>query len=141
MPLAGHLSQLVLPADYFCTALYVHVPFCFHKCHYCDFYSITRQTPERMQQFVELMLREADGWRNPLPNFVLRPRTVFIGGGTPTLLPKEQMRRLIRGLQGDSIFPAAMNSPSKPIPPPWTAIMRLAEKRGRQSPQLWGAKF
>ena len=26
-------------------ALYVHVPFCFHKCHYCDFYSITRQSP------------------------------------------------------------------------------------------------
>ena len=24
--------------------LYVHIPFCFHKCHYCDFYSITRQT-------------------------------------------------------------------------------------------------
>jgi hypothetical protein len=29
-------------------ALYVHVPFCFHKCHYCDFYSITRQGEDRM---------------------------------------------------------------------------------------------
>src|SRR5262249_18823086 len=27
-------------------ALYVHIPFCFHKCHYCDFYSITHQSPE-----------------------------------------------------------------------------------------------
>src|SRR5437016_4750179 len=26
--------------------LYVHIPFCFHKCHYCDFYSITRQDPQ-----------------------------------------------------------------------------------------------
>ena len=32
--------------------LYVHIPFCFHKCHYCDFYSITRQTPDRMDRFV-----------------------------------------------------------------------------------------
>ena len=38
------------------TGLYVHVPFCFHKCHYCDFYSITRQTDERMARFVDLIL-------------------------------------------------------------------------------------
>jgi oxygen-independent coproporphyrinogen-3 oxidase len=78
--------------------LYVHVPFCFHKCHYCDFYSITRQTPERMSRFVDLVLREAEMWTGPdLP--VVRPRTVFFGGGTPSLLPLEQMRRLIDGLR------------------------------------------
>ena len=43
-------------------ALYVHVPFCFHKCHYCDFYSITRQSPERMAAYVDRILREADQW-------------------------------------------------------------------------------
>src|SRR4051812_35920168 len=73
--------------------LYVHVPFCFHKCHYCDFYSITRQTPERMTRFVDLMLREADMWEG-----AVRPQTVFFGGGTPSLLPIDQMRRLILGL-------------------------------------------
>lgn len=77
--------------------LYVHVPFCFHKCHYCDFYSITRQSDERMARFVDLVLREADGWLDgPV---TVRPRTVFFGGGTPSLLPIEQMRRLIRGLR------------------------------------------
>ena len=40
--------------------LYVHIPFCFHKCHYCDFYSITRQTDERMSRFTDLILREAE---------------------------------------------------------------------------------
>src|SRR5436305_1494780 len=45
-------------------ALYIHIPFCFHKCHYCDFYSITRQTPERMSRFVDLILRETDMWRD-----------------------------------------------------------------------------
>ena len=78
--------------------LYVHVPFCFHKCHYCDFYSITRQTPERMERFVDLILAEADQWtagHGP----TCRPRTVFFGGGTPSLLPIEAMRRLLIGLK------------------------------------------
>ncbi|MBC7785176.1 MAG: hypothetical protein H7144_15175, partial [Burkholderiales bacterium] len=43
-------------------ALYVHIPFCFHKCHYCDFYSITKQTPQRMEAFVDLLLAEAELW-------------------------------------------------------------------------------
>jgi oxygen-independent coproporphyrinogen-3 oxidase len=83
------------------TGLYVHVPFCFHKCHYCDFYSITRQTPERMAAFVDRLLAEASQWTvsalDPGPR--VQPRTVFFGGGTPSLLPLEPMRRLIRGLR------------------------------------------
>ncbi|HYO10839.1 MAG TPA: radical SAM family heme chaperone HemW [Tepidisphaeraceae bacterium] len=80
-------------------ALYVHVPFCFHKCHYCDFYSITRQTDERMSRFVELTLREAETWTRSARGPALRPRTVFFGGGTPTLLPIDSMRRLLEGLR------------------------------------------
>lgn len=76
-------------------ALYVHVPFCFHKCHYCDFYSITRQTPERMDRFVALTLAELDLWLEPGP---IAPRTIFFGGGTPSLLPVDAMRRLLDGL-------------------------------------------
>ena len=77
--------------------LYVHVPFCFHKCHYCDFYSITRQTDDRMDRFVDLVLTEADLWTGD--GRTIRPRTVFFGGGTPTLLPPDQMQRLIDGLR------------------------------------------
>src|SRR5271156_6279284 len=75
------------------TGLYVHVPFCFHKCHYCDFYSITRQTPDRMNRFVDLMLREADQWADGLGR-PFAPNTIFMGGGTPSLLPLEMMDRL-----------------------------------------------
>src|SRR5476649_2148964 len=75
--------------------LYVHIPFCFHKCHYCDFYSITRQDPNRMSRFVDRLLLEADLWAHTPP--VLQPRTVFFGGGTPSLLPLNDMRRLILG--------------------------------------------
>src|SRR5687768_13027157 len=93
-PLAPRLgvapAEALDPADLSPTtidALYIHVPFCFHKCHYCDFYSITRQTPQRMQRFVELLLREADFWIARFRGPPIEPRTVFFGGGTPTLLP------------------------------------------------------
>ena len=76
------------------TGLYVHVPFCFHKCHYCDFYSITRQADGRMAAFVDRLLGEAAAWRGPT-----RFDTVFVGGGTPTLLPVRDLRRLLRGLR------------------------------------------
>ena len=78
-------------------ALYVHIPFCTHKCHYCDFYSITRQTAGRMHRYVDLVLQEAALWAAAGAD--VRPRTVFFGGGTPTLLPAEEMHRLLQGLR------------------------------------------
>ncbi len=80
-------------------ALYVHVPFCFHKCHYCDFYSITRQSEERMSRFVSLVLAEAQLWADSHLASRFQPATVFFGGGTPSLLPLESMRLLIQGLK------------------------------------------
>ena len=78
--------------------LYLHVPFCFHKCHYCDFYSLPRQTPERMARFVDLVLREARGWAEGARGPAVRPINIFFGGGTPSLLPPDAMRRLLAGL-------------------------------------------
>ncbi len=79
--------------------LYVHVPFCFHKCHYCDFYSITRQSEDRMDRFVDLLLAEADSWLKSRVGAGAKPRTIFFGGGTPTLLPEPLMARLLAGLR------------------------------------------
>src|SRR5688500_18016409 len=94
-------TQNLRPADVpasVAPGLYVHIPFCFHKCHYCDFYSITRQTPDRMARFVDLLLSEADQWTTR-EGPTCRPRTVFFGGGTPSLLPIDAMMRLLRGLR------------------------------------------
>ena len=66
--------------------LYIHVPFCFHKCHYCDFYSIVDppdKSGDRQEQFAERLIEELD-FRAGKAH--LRPRTVFVGGGTPTIL-------------------------------------------------------
>ena len=93
---AAPLDPAALPAAV-ADGLYVHVPFCAHKCHYCDFYSITRQGGDRMARFVDLTLAEAAMWADS--PVTIRPRTVFFGGGTPSLLPIDEMRRLLRGLR------------------------------------------
>ncbi len=63
---------------------YVHVPFCARICPYCDF-AVTRDTPSRHDRFGAALLRE----------FALRPPaqadTVYIGGGTPSLLPVSRL--------------------------------------------------
>lgn len=101
LPLYQPAAPTLVPADLPAVrinALYVHIPFCFHKCHYCDFYSITRQSVERMDQFVDRILREADLWITPIGP-AIQPRTIFFGGGTPSLLPFEPMQRLLAGLR------------------------------------------
>lgn len=93
----AELLPALLP-DCSIPGLYIHIPFCFHKCHYCDFYSITRQNVERMQTFVQRLLAEADLWKTG-QGPTLQPRTVFFGGGTPSLLPIQLMADLLKGLK------------------------------------------
>lgn len=72
--------------------LYAHVPFCFHKCHYCDFYSLVDRPRARHEAFLARLIEELE-WRNG--QTPLRPRTVFVGGGTPTLLGAGCWQRLL----------------------------------------------
>jgi oxygen-independent coproporphyrinogen III oxidase len=91
-PLPAALSQQGKRFD----AVYVHVPFCTRKCHYCDFYSVAGHL-EEADAFLETLAGELDlhlAFFGPL-----RPRTVFIGGGTPTLLPPELLQRLLELLR------------------------------------------
>ncbi len=74
------------------TALYVHLPFCAAKCHYCDFFSVAAEGHDR-RPTVDAILREAERWA---PS---SPRTVFVGGGTPSLLEAHELRTLFDGLE------------------------------------------
>jgi oxygen-independent coproporphyrinogen-3 oxidase len=67
-------------------SLYVHVPFCAHKCEYCAFYS--HAPGDLLQRYTDALLREA----RMLPAF--RPRTIFFGGGTPSLLTLKQWEQI-----------------------------------------------
>lgn len=62
-------------------SLYLHIPFCAHKCHYCDFYSIVDRA-DRQAAFTARLIAEL-GAIAPLAGPL---ETIFVGGGTPTLL-------------------------------------------------------
>ncbi|MFG0241498.1 MAG: radical SAM family heme chaperone HemW [Phycisphaerales bacterium JB054] len=79
--------------------LYIHVPFCFHKCHYCDFYSLV-DTRDRQQPFTDRLRRELDALAPLARGEPLR--SIFVGGGTPTLLRPDLWQQLLDTL--DSAF-------------------------------------
>lgn len=78
-------------ADPQCQALYIHVPFCRAKCRYCDFFSVCMEGG-RAEQFVQAanseVRRHQDCLTSPL-------RSVFLGGGTPTVLGPELLGKLL----------------------------------------------
>ena len=74
-------------------ALYVHVPFCAHKCDYCAFYS-EASSGELINRYIDALIRELE---MAAPD--LKPRTVFFGGGTPSLLNLRQWERILRALE------------------------------------------
>ncbi len=73
--------------------LYIHVPFCFHKCHYCDFYSLV-DTRDRQPAFVRRLTDELAAL-GPLAGPL---KSIFVGGGTPSLLAPHLWRDLLRAL-------------------------------------------
>jgi oxygen-independent coproporphyrinogen III oxidase len=70
-------------------SLYIHVPFCAHKCEYCAFYSETSKG-ELVNRYVGALIRELE-----LVAETLRPRTIFFGGGTPSLLTLKQWEQVL----------------------------------------------
>jgi oxygen-independent coproporphyrinogen III oxidase len=88
--------------------LYVHIPYCRAKCPYCDF---TCATPEKLpppEDYVNALLRDLESTPGPLP----RPgephtagpfSTIFIGGGTPTELPLDQLKRVLEALSAKRV--------------------------------------
>jgi oxygen-independent coproporphyrinogen III oxidase len=72
--------------------LYIHIPFCIRKCAYCDFYSL----PQRLDQlpaYLDAVLAEAQLHRG------LSFETLYLGGGTPSLLGAGGIHKLREGLQ------------------------------------------
>ena len=74
--------------------LYVHLPFCAHRCGYCDFVTVVGRTAQH-SAYVDAVLAEFD-----LEREMLAPEleTVFLGGGTPTFTEPAALERLLRAL-------------------------------------------
>ena len=74
-------------------SLYIHTPFCVRKCPYCGFYS-TLYSEQRAEDYVAALRNEALGYRSDFSRRLFS--TVYIGGGTPTVLSNEQSARVMR---------------------------------------------
>ncbi len=71
--------------------LYVHVPFCAHRCGYCDFTTVTGHD-DRHSAYVDALTRELDARGGVLAD---PPETVYLGGGTPSRLGPDLLGRLL----------------------------------------------
>lgn len=80
--------------------LYVHVPFCDGKCHYCAFYSVP-YTPALGQAWMDAIVHEWEASRSHLPP--LSPDTVFMGGGTPSQLDPHQLEALLKRVRTELV--------------------------------------
>ncbi|MGH7133966.1 MAG: radical SAM family heme chaperone HemW [Phycisphaerales bacterium] len=89
------------------TSLYIHTPFCVHKCHYCDFYSFV-DNRDQQAVFVERLIAEL----RFLAPHAGPVKTIFIGGGTPSLLRVELWSKLLGALH--ECFDLSVIAASKP---------------------------
>jgi len=87
--------------------LYIHIPFCEHKCIYCNFYSI--ENLETKDRFIEALLKEIVLRANALQASkyaALEYSTIFFGGGTPSLLSPDEINKILVSLKANFKVPA-----------------------------------
>jgi oxygen-independent coproporphyrinogen-3 oxidase len=71
--------------------IYIHIPFCRQKCHYCNFYSVAAL--KNKDRIIEALLQEIDLQKNYLDGDAIE--TIYFGGGTPSLLTGDEINRII----------------------------------------------
>jgi len=96
--------------------LYVHVPFCHAKCAYCDFYSTPQ--PRLMERYAEALAAEAE--ERCSEGF--HPDTIYIGGGTPSMLPPELLGSMMQRLPApaDTLIEFTVEANPEDVTPGWT---------------------
>lgn len=89
--------NLVLDPKNIPLSLYIHIPWCVKKCDYCDFNSHTLPTHAPFSDYVEALLADAKSQADFVQGRVIQ--SIFIGGGTPSLLPVHEYQVLFAGLR------------------------------------------
>lgn len=73
-------------------ALYIHIPFCARKCNYCDFHSVVSET-KTINRYLHALEKELQVFRG---QYLIK--TIYIGGGTPSVLNESQLEKLLSGI-------------------------------------------
>ena len=100
--------------------LYIHIPFCASKCAYCDFNSYPISTFENsvINEYVETVLKEIQNVRKTINKKHVNLKTIYIGGGTPSILSETHLKTIIFsirehfGLKGSLEFSIECNPES-----------------------------
>ncbi len=77
--------------------VYVHVPFCLQKCHYCDFATLPHKGQVDTQKYTQILLKEIHTRAPFVPCETVS--SVYFGGGTPSLLPREDFAQILQTLR------------------------------------------
>lgn len=77
--------------------LYIHIPFCIQKCSYCDFISFPN-SEEYHTKYIDMLAHEMEGYKGS------KIDTVFIGGGTPTILKNVLLEKLCRKIKENFVL-------------------------------------
>lgn len=77
------------------TALYIHIPFCKHKCIYCDFYSII--TTDNINPFLSALKKEIEFYSKEYSE-ERRITSIFFGGGTPSLMETDYLKEILSSI-------------------------------------------
>ncbi|NLP30901.1 MAG: oxygen-independent coproporphyrinogen III oxidase [Clostridiales bacterium] len=75
--------------------LYIHIPFCIKKCRYCDFLSFSYSDKDLIWAYVNTLVSEI---RRQSKEYDYRVDSIFIGGGTPTLVDAEHIWKILDGI-------------------------------------------
>ncbi|MCK5741978.1 MAG: radical SAM family heme chaperone HemW [Chlorobi bacterium] len=82
------------------SAVYIHYPFCTRKCFYCDFYSVNAATFQ--SDYIDVLCREIEMRLADLDKPLLS--TLFVGGGTPSLMSGKDMEKIMNTLRSNFTF-------------------------------------
>ena len=76
------------------SGIYFHIPFCYKKCYYCDFFSVSNSSS--FEDLIKSEIKELTLRRNYLNNNIIK--TIYFGGGTPTILDIRYLKRLLEAV-------------------------------------------
>lgn len=77
--------------------IYIHIPFCRSKCAYCDFYSFVPNGVDIFERYTNSVISHMEYYKNAAADRVVD--SIFIGGGTPTVLPTEYLVKILKAVK------------------------------------------
>ncbi len=73
--------------------LYIHIPFCYAKCPYCDFFSIVADNESIKNKYLDALKKEIEIYSQKYPKILVQ--SIYLGGGTPTVLSGQQIAEIL----------------------------------------------